>query len=187
MKTLYLIRHAKSNWKDTKLSDFERGLSRKGKKDLKSMSSYIALSGVEPNLVLSSCALRAQLSIDAIIDKLEYSGKIHYINELYMEKPKTLLNVISLQDDNYDKMMLMGHNPELTELANIFLKEQIHKLPTLGLIEIKFEMEKWEDILETNGKMGLFLYPNQFKYHMPKKIREHYANKNKKSDKSLIL
>ncbi|KIM07224.1 MAG: histidine phosphatase [Sulfurovum sp. FS08-3] len=178
MKTLYLVRHAKSSWKDAKLSDFERGLSRQGKKDLQSMSSYIALSKVESNLVLSSCALRAQLSIDAIVNKLEYSGKIHYINELYREKPKTLLNVIALQDDQYDKMMVMGHNPELTELANIFLKENINKLPTLGLIEIKFDTDKWEDVIEAQGKLGLLLYPNQFKYHMPKKIREHYAKEN---------
>jgi len=172
IKTLYLIRHAKSDWKDAKLSDFERGLSRQGKKDLKSMGSYIALAGVEPNLVLSSCALRAQMTVDGIVDRLEYSGKIHYINELYMEKPKTLLNVITLQDDQYDKMMVVGHNPELTELANIFLKEHIHKLPTLGLIEIQFDIESWEEIHDTQGELGLFIYPNQFKYYIPKKIRE---------------
>jgi len=136
------------------------------------MSSYIALAGIEPNLVLSSCALRAQMSIDAIIDRLEYNGKVHYMNELYMEKPKTLMNVIALQDDQYDKMMVMGHNPELTELANLFLKEQIHKLPTLGFIEITFDMESWEDIVDTQGELGLFIYPNQFKYYIPRKIRE---------------
>jgi phosphohistidine phosphatase len=137
------------------------------------MSSYVALSQIEPDLVLSSCALRAQMSIDAIINKLEYSGKIHYMNELYMEKPKTLLNVITLQDDQYDKMMIMGHNPELTELANLFLKEHIHKLPTLGLIEIKFDIDRWEDIIEVHGELGLFIYPNQFKYYIPKKVRDH--------------
>jgi len=172
IKTLYLIRHAKSDWKDAKLSDFERGLSRKGKKDLKTMSSFIALAGVQPDLVISSSALRAQITVDGIVNNLEYSGKIHYINELYMEKPKTLLNVITLQDDQYDKMMVVGHNPEMTELSNLFLKEHIHKIPTLGLIEIKFDIESWEDILEAEGELGLFIYPNQFKYYIPKKVRE---------------
>ncbi len=136
------------------------------------MSSYIALAGITPDLVLSSSALRAQISIDAIVDTLESPPKIHYMDELYMEKPKTLINVISLQDDQYDTMMVMGHNPELTELANLFVREPIRKLPTLGLIEITFEIERWEEITKDYGTMGLFIYPNQFKYYIPKRVRD---------------
>ncbi len=103
IKTLYLIRHAKSDWSDGSLNDFERGLKKKGHKSLNTMGSYLALQSLNPDLILSSLALRAQITADTLAKKIDYKGRIHYMDELYNSRPEKLMNVLSLQDDQYRK------------------------------------------------------------------------------------
>lgn len=169
---MYLIRHAKSKWSDGKLQDFERGLSNRGAKDLKVMSSYAALRQIKPDLILSSLALRAQLTADSLAEKLEYQERIHYMHELYMVRPETLINILGLQDNQHDSIFMVGHNPELTELANELLKDNIPKLPTLAILAIKLDIESWGDIEGTYGEVDFFVYPKQFRYYMPRAMQK---------------
>ncbi len=169
---MYLIRHAKSKWSNGKLQDFERGLSNRGAKDLKVMSSYAALRQIKPDLILSSLALRAQLTADSLAEKLEYKERIHYMHELYMVRPETLINILGLQDNQYDSIFMVGHNPELTELANELLKDNIPKLPTLAILAIKLDIESWGDIEGTYGEVDFFVYPKQFRYYMPRAMQK---------------
>ena len=169
IKTLYIIRHAKSDWSDAKASDFERGLNKRGKKDLNIISSFVSIKDIRPDLILSSPALRAQITADRLAKSVEYSGRIHYMEELYAVRPKTLINILSLQDNQYSSIFLIGHNPELTELANLMLKENFAKLPTLGVLAIELDIESWEDIGDgVEGKIDLFIFPKQFKYYLPR-------------------
>jgi len=94
------------------------------------------------------------------------------MHELYMVRPETLMNVISLQEEQYDSIFLVGHNPELTELANLFIKDSLSKLPTLGIIAIKLDIESWSDIEEKYGEVDFFIYPKQFRYYMPQAIKK---------------
>jgi phosphohistidine phosphatase len=171
MKKLYLIRHAKSDWSDGSLSDFERGLKKRGHKDLDTISSYMSLQKLKPDLIISSLALRAQITADLLGKKIGYEGRIHYMEELYNSRPKILMNVLSLQDDSYETIFLVGHNPELTEFANFLVKDNFPKLPTLGVLAIHLNIDSWSEIKEQCGEIDFFIQPKQFKYYMPKQIR----------------
>jgi len=136
------------------------------------MSSYMALRQIKPDLILSSLSLRAQMTADRIANKTDYKGRIHYMEELYMVRPETLINVISLQENQHETLFLVGHNPELTELGNMLLESSISKLPSLGIIGIKLDIENWSDIVkERRGDIDLFIYPKQFRYYMPRQIK----------------
>jgi len=180
IKTLYLIRHAKSDWSDAGASDFERGLNKRGKKDLNTIGSYLSLRKLKPNLILSSSALRAQLTADKLAKKVGYKGSIHYMEELYMARPERLINILSLQDDNDEKIFLIGHNPELTELGNLLIREEFTKLPTLGILAINLDIGRWEEIGEDVGQVDFFIHPKQFKYYMPNQIRTTWDKREEK-------
>lgn len=170
-KTLYLIRHAKSDWSDGSLSDFERGIKKRGQKDLNTISSYMALQGLKPDLMLSSLAFRAQITATELAKKIDYEGRIHYMEELYNSHPDTLINVLTLQDDSYKSIFLIGHNPELTEFANFLIDDNFSKIPTLGVLAIKLDIDSWANISEKCGEVDFFIQPKQFKYYVPKQIR----------------
>jgi len=171
MKTLYLIRHAKSAWNEVDTSDFERKISKKGKKDVNTMGSYLSLVGIKPQLILSSCALRAQETTDLLADKIDFNGKIHYLQELYLTAVEDIREIISIQEDEIDSMFIVGHNPHLQELANTLIDDHISKFPSLGVIAINFEMSYWSEISSVRGSIDFFIFPKQFKYYMPKQIR----------------
>jgi len=135
------------------------------------MSSYISLKKIKPDLILSSLALRAQLTADMIADKVDYRGKIHYMSELYMVRPEKLINILSLQENQHDSIFLVGHNPELTELAKSLIKENLSKLPTLGIIGINLDIDSWSEIKDSEGEVNIFIYPKQFRYYMPREIK----------------
>lgn len=168
IKALYLIRHAKSDWSDGSLSDFERGLKKRGYKDLDTISSYISLQQLKPDLILSSLALRAQITADTLAKKIDYKGRIHYMEELYNARPETLMNILTLQDDSYKTIFLIGHNPELTEFVNFLVEDNFPKLPTLGVVAININVTSWSEINEKCGEIDFFIQPKQFKYYMPK-------------------
>ena len=172
IKTLYLIRHAKSDWGIPVLSDSMRQLTKRGLRDLKTMGSYIALRRIKPDLILSSCALRAQLTADALAEKIEYSKNISYMNELYLARPEIILNVLAAQEDTHESIFLVGHNPALTELVNMFTDNHFKKFPTLGIFSLKLDIDSWENISEiSNAKIDFFIFPKQFKYYMPEQIQ----------------
>jgi phosphohistidine phosphatase len=171
MKTLYLIRHAKSKWDETLFGDYERSISKRGKKDLITIGSYLAIEEVKPDLILSSCALRAQQTVEALASRLEYEGKIFFLEELYQKPTEALLEIIQAQESNIQSLCIIGHNPQLQELANNLLSEHIAKLPTLGVIAIELPIEQWSDIEDVDGVLQFFIYPKQFRYYLPRKIR----------------
>lgn len=140
--------------------------------DLETMSSYMALRKIKPDLILSSCALRAQLTADGLAKKIRYSNHIHYMDELYLTRPEMALNVLSTQEDRYQSIFFIGHNPTLTELVNILIKDEFTKFPTLGIFALKLDIDSWKDINEVrNAEVDFFIFPKQFKYYVPKQIR----------------
>ena len=159
MKTLYLIRHAKSDWSEENKADLDRGLSKRGSKDLKAMGSYLLKKKIKPDLILSSPALRATLTAKKISKKIKYDKDIKYIDKLYMPDPETILDILSDQKDKNKSIFVVNHNPALTELANILTDEYIDNITTLGIVAIKLDINKWKDIKEAKGKMDLFIYP----------------------------
>ena len=131
----------------------------------------MSLQQLKPDLILTSLALRAQITADQLSQKIGYDGRIHYMEELYNSRPETIMNVLTLQDDSYETIFVIGHNPELTEFANFLIEDNFSKLPTLGVLALNLEINSWSEIGEKCGKVDFFIQPKQFKYYMPKQIR----------------
>ncbi len=135
------------------------------------MSSYLSLQKFKPDLILTSLALRAQITAVKLAEELNYEGRIHYMEELYSSRPEKLMNVLTLQDDIYESIFLIGHNPELTEFANFLIEENFSKMPTLGVLALNLDIDSWVEIGERCAEVDFFIQPKQFKYYMPKQIR----------------
>ena len=171
MKKLYFIRHAKANNFYVGESDFERSVSKKGYKDIKTIGSYLKLRGISPDIVLSSCALRAQESAIKLTEVLEYKGQVAYLQQLYMTSTQEVIDIIEVQDDNAEDIFIIGHHPYLTELVNTLSNEHISKIPSMGVVCITFDENHWKDVVKSKGDMEFFIFPKQFRYYMPRQIR----------------
>jgi phosphohistidine phosphatase len=138
MKTLFLVRHAKSSWDDPALPDKDRPLNDRGKRDAPKMGERLAKRDVRPDLILSSPAMRALTTAQIIAKKLDYKRKDIVVDDrLYGVEPDDLLDVIHKLGDKLERVMLFGHNPELTELAHR-LSSQITHMPTCAVAEFTF-------------------------------------------------
>lgn len=175
MKNLYLIKHAKSDWNTPDISDVEREVTKKGLKDINTIGSYLSLRNTTPDIILSSCALRAAQTCDLLSEKIAFDGPKHYLEELYLTSPDVIREIIMIQESHIDSMFIIGHNPQLTELANILSDEHISKLPSLGVVAIEFDIDEWSELAQSKGEIDFFIYPKQFKYYMPKQIRSTLA------------
>ena len=136
------------------------------------MGSYLALRNIHPDTILSSAALRAQLTADGLGEKVGFQGTYRYMDELYLTSTELILNVLSLQESDCESIFLVGHNPALTELANMLQPKNFTKFPTLGILAIDLPIESWSEITEyRDGAIDFFIFPKQFRYYMPKQIR----------------
>jgi phosphohistidine phosphatase len=160
MKTLFLIRHAKSSWDDTALPDKDRPLSDRGKRDAPKMGKRLAKRDVMPNLILSSPARRALTTAEIIAKKLGYKRKDIVVDDrLYSSAVDDLLNVVQKLSDKLERVMLFGHNPELTEFAPRLSSEISHmpaRSPSLSLVRSPGQIlarpssQKWRSIIQRN-------------------------------------
>jgi len=146
MKTLFLVRHAKSSWDDAALADKDRPLNDRGKRDAPKVGERLASAGAKPDLILSSPAKRALTTAEIIARKLGYKRKNIVVDDrLYAVEAEVLLAVIRQLDDGAECVMLFGHNPELTELAHR-LSSKIGHLPTCAVAELTFDVKSWKRI-----------------------------------------
>lgn len=163
MKTLYLIRHAKSSWKDLSLKDFERPLNKRGKHDAPFMAKILLKKQVEFDKIISSNALRAKKTTKKISSELNIEKeKIEWNKHIYSARESSLFTMISKIKSKYNTVGLVGHNPELTNLSNILCNEHIYNIPTTGIVEIAFNVERWSEIKEKSGEFISFEYPKKY-------------------------
>ncbi|WP_457599595.1 SixA phosphatase family protein, partial [Hydrogenimonas sp.] len=145
MRELFLVRHAKSSWDDPTLSDFERPLNERGKRDAPIMGEHLAKLGVHPDLILSSPAKRAKKSAKIFAEALGYDPeRIEYLSSIYEASPQTLLYIVCQLPEKAKRVMLVGHNPSLTLLANQLGDIAIDNIPTAGVVGIAFDTGSWE-------------------------------------------
>jgi phosphohistidine phosphatase len=159
MKTLFLIRHAKSSWDDTALADKDRPLNARGNRDAPKMGKRLAKRGVKPDLILSSPAARAVMTAEIIAKKLDYRRMKIVVNDrLYAVEADQLLDVIRKLGDKLERVMLIGHNPELTELAHR-LSSNITHLPTCAVAEFTFDAKSWSHVGKDKPTKVTLEYP----------------------------
>jgi len=146
MKTLFLVRHAKSSKDDPALADRDRPLADRGRKEAPAMGKRLAKRKVKPDLLLSSPALRALTTAQLIADELGCERKNIVVDDrLYASSAQGLLAVIRALDNKLDRVMLFGHNPEFTALAHR-LSSEIVDMPTSAVAEFDFDTQAWSDV-----------------------------------------
>jgi phosphohistidine phosphatase len=164
MKTLYLIRHAKSDWSDKSLSDFDRPLNKRGTKNAPLMGSKLADKGIHPDLILSSPALRAKTTAITIAKALSYPlDSIRYNHDLYACDVETILSIIRDVSPSVDTLFVFGHNPEITECANYLSNGDIENIPTCGVVEMRLIKDDWKSIGENSAEISEFDFPKKYR------------------------
>jgi len=161
MKRLFLIRHAKSSWDDGALRDKDRPLNERGKRDAPKVGERLAKRRVKPDLILSSPATRALATAEIIAKKLDYKrSKIVVDDRLYAVGADELLDVIRHLDDGAECVLLIGHNPELTELAHRLCRKITH-LPTCAVAKFTFDAKSWTGIGRDKPAKAALEYPGE--------------------------
>lgn len=160
VKTLILIRHAKSDWSTASLSDFDRPLNERGKKDAPEMAKRLVSKKIRIDAFVSSPARRAKKT--AAIFAKEYKRtkeEIILIEELYIAAADTFYDVISKTDDKFDSIAVFSHNPGITDFANNLTNARIDNIPTCGIFVVAINAKNWTDIKEAEKTFLFFDYP----------------------------
>lgn len=152
MRTLLLLRHAKSSWGDASLPDHERPLNKRGRKAANSVGEFMAARGLLPDKVLVSSARRAQQTAALWSKAAGYRGEIETHADLYLAEPATYLEHLRMLDDSLAHVMCVGHNPGLENLVHQ-LTGAAEALPTAALAELRFRESCWQDIKGANAEL----------------------------------
>jgi len=162
MKRLYLIRHAKSSWKNPDLADFDRPLNKRGKMNAPFMAQRLKKYGVKPELIISSPAKRALKTARLIAKEIDFPRKKIAADDLIYEADvSTLIEVIKKIDDSFSYVMMFGHNPAFTQLAEYLTNHQVYNIPTCGVFCVDFNMNSWKEISNGKGVLHFFDYPKK--------------------------
>lgn len=160
MKTLLLIRHAKSSWDDAALSDFDRPLNERGKKDAPAMAERIADKKIKIDAFFSSPAKRAARTAKIFADEFKIKkDEIIFKSELYLASVDVFYDVIKKIDDGLNCIAIFSHNPGITDFANELTEVQVDNIPTCGIFAVKADIQHWTDFKEDRIKFWFFDYP----------------------------
>jgi phosphohistidine phosphatase len=164
MKTLTLIRHAKSSWKHTDLTDFQRPLNKRGKNDAPIMGKILARKVPKPDLFLSSPATRALKTAEMITKRMGISKKEIVTDErLYHANANDFFTILSDMTNKHSNIFLCSHNPGITEFVNFLVPTHIEKVPTCGVVHIELPIEDWKEITFGTGTLVFFDCPKLVK------------------------
>jgi phosphohistidine phosphatase len=158
LKTLYLLRHAKSSWKYPALADFDRPLNKRGEKDAPRMADYAFQQGIRPEMIISSPALRTQLTAKYFYERLQPGTELLLEPDLYECSPKQLWQVARRFPDELQSILLVGHNTCLEDIISEYI-EDLDKFPTGALATLQFDVADWQKIGAKQGKLIQLIFP----------------------------
>ncbi|VAX26342.1 Phosphoglycerate/bisphosphoglycerate mutase [hydrothermal vent metagenome] len=162
MKTLYIVRHAKSSWDERGIPDHDRKLNARGLRDAPKMGEVLANKGYHPDIIYSSSANRALITAKIIAEKIGYPlDKIIVTRDIYDAITQDLVSLINRIDDEYKSAMMFGHNPGFTVLANILADKYIDNMPTCAVAVIELNVDSWKNVESDCGKLIAFEYPKK--------------------------
>ena len=162
MKSLIIVRHCKSSWADLSLSDFDRPLNKRGDIDGELMSNYLREKEKKIDKLILSTSKRTRLTSKYFTEKIHFDS-ISYLDELYHASYSDIINIISKVENNFNSVMVIGHNPGLTELINQYTIMNIYNLPTTGVVKVEFKGDKWDRITENKGIIVYKKFPKELK------------------------
>jgi phosphohistidine phosphatase len=154
MKTLLLLRHAKSSWKEPDLDDHDRPLNKRGRRDAPRMGQLLVEEDLLPDYILCSTAKRARKTADAIIEEIHFRGEARFTIELYHADRSRLVQFVQQIPDHYSRVLLIGHNPGLEEFLEL-ATGAFNPLTTAALARIDFDFTSWQQY--TAGVLGQLL------------------------------
>jgi phosphohistidine phosphatase len=161
-RQLTLLRHAKSSWGDTAIKDRNRALNERGERDGPLMGRRLRDRGARPTLIVTSPAVRARRTAQIIAREIGYPEEfLQSEDDLYLASPNQIVAVIARQDSSFRDIIVCGHNPGLTELANRLTGAGIDNVPTSGLVVIALNLTQWADLDGAQGELLLFDYPRR--------------------------
>jgi len=163
MKKIYLIRHAKSNCKTNITSDFEKGLSKRGKEDIKFMAKRLKFFEIMPDIIITSPAKRAKKTTEGITSIIKYSREIVYEPSLYEASLQDYINLITNLDDSNHTAFIIAHNPTITEAGEYFSGAILTNIPTCSIVCIVFDLDSFKEIKEGSGSVLFFDYPKKYR------------------------
>jgi len=164
MKTLYIVRHAKSSWDEPGLADHDRPLIAAGIKKTNLIIDYLKNKNVLPDLIISSSATRAKNTAFLIAKGLGYPlAEVIVDVKMYHASPEAILNELYALPDNVSSVMIFGHNPTLTYFVNQFLEPTIVNLPTSGVVTIEFATDNWTEIGAAKFRNLFTVFPKMLK------------------------
>ena len=161
MKSLLLLRHAKSSWKNASLPDEERPLKGRGRRAAGLIGRFLNKRGLRPDLVLSSAATRARETVELVLEAAQFDVEVTYNDRLYLACVTTLLDTVAKLDNKKQQVLLVGHNPGLEEFVFRLTGAQ-RRMPTAALAQILIDSERWGDVSRQQAcKLDLFVKPKE--------------------------
>jgi phosphohistidine phosphatase len=153
MKTLLLLRHAKSSWKQPDLNDHDRPLNKRGKKEAPKVGQHLKDNDLLPDLILCSTARRARDTAQAVADESGYEGEIEQLPALYLSDTDCYLDILQRLPDDLNRVLVVGHNPELDALL-VLLTDVSQHMTTAALARIDLPITSWAELNEaTDGRL----------------------------------
>lgn len=164
MKTLYIVRHAKSSWEEIGLPDHDRPLNAAGVKKTKLVIDYLRNKNILPDLIISSTAKRAKDTAFQIAEGIGYPhSDIVLDKNIYHASAETIFDELYALPDKVESVMIFGHNPTLTYFVNQFLDPPIVNLPTTGMVALEFACNKWNEISSAKYRNRFTIFPKMLK------------------------
>jgi len=180
-KTLLILRHAKSSWKNEKLKDFDRPLKRRGEESAKLIGKVLMMAELVPQVILSSPAQRAKQTVELVAEESKFKGELKFVESYYMGEPDDYITALKELPDEIERVMIVGHNPGLEALLQL-LDGKVDSLPTGSLAYLVLDIKHWADLTKsTAGELISFWEPEEIKLEeMEEKMAK---DKNKDQDK----
>ena len=179
MKTLLLMRHAKSSWKDSDIADHDRPINKRGRNDAPLMGSLLVERELVPQRILSSSAARASQTAELVIEtigrEVGLDMQVAFLDRLYMAEPPEIYEELRALPDDLERVMIIGHNPGLETLLQL-LSNRIESLPTAVLAHLVLPIESWSQLTsEVTGELIDIWRPKELR----EEIEEEKAEKEK--------
>ena len=162
MKTLLLVRHAKSSWDDFSIKDFDRPLNDRGKKDAPAMAKRLRDKDIKIDAFISSPAKRARKTAEAFAKEYkENKDNIIFFEELYLASPSIFFDVISKTNDKFKTIAVFSHNDGITSFANMLSSARIDNIPTSGIFAVTIQSKHWSEFEKAEKEFLFFDSPKK--------------------------
>ena len=157
MKRVLLMRHAKSSWAQFDLTDHQRPLNDRGRRDTPRIARELVKRKLLPELIISSDSTRTRETYKLL--STELNMPVEFTRNLYLATADELFRTIQQANNQYDTIMILAHNPGITEVFEKLAKVYIDNVPTAGLGCIRFDVDRFDEITPHSGKLDYFVYP----------------------------